>query len=65
MCPPPPFKKGDQILKMSKGGGPEKKFGQGETKRGEKNFKMKGGNPTVQVEYRDRNGQNWGLFETN
>ena len=35
LCVPSPFKR--------KGGGPEKKFGMGETKRGRKIFKMKGG----------------------
>ena len=31
------------LLSKGRGGGPEKKFGMGETKRGRKIFKMKGG----------------------
>ena len=58
MCPP---RGGTQILKISERGEPEKKFGVEETKRGGKDFQNKRGNPTFQVEFRDRSGQKWGL----
>ena len=33
--------------------------------KGGKIFKMKGGDPTFQVEFRDKKGQKWGLSDTN
>ena len=50
----------------NKGSGKLKKiFWVGKTKRGGKILKKKGGNPTLQVKFRDRKGQNWGLLEIN
>ena len=51
---PPPSKGGIQILKISKRGEPEKKFGMEETERGE--FQNEREDPTFQVEFRDRKG---------
>ena len=50
---PPIQKEGFQILKISKRGEYEKNWG-GETKRGGKIFKKKGGNLTSHVEFRSR-----------
>ena len=51
-----PLSKGAEphILKISKRGGPEKKFWVGKPKGGGKIFKMEGRNPTFQVEFRDK-----------
>ena len=51
-----------QILKISKRGVPEKKFGVGETKTGE-DFQNERGNSTFQLKFRGRKGQKWGLLE--
>ena len=60
MCPPsPPFKKGGpKLWKFQKGGGTWKKFVVGNPKGGTI-FKMKEGNPTFQVEFRDKKGGKW------
>ena len=55
---------GTQILKISERGEPEKNLRWGKLKGG-KIFKMKGGNPTFQVEFWDTKGQKWVLWETN
>ena len=58
----PPFKRGNQILKLSKRGGPNKNFGLGETKRAGKVFNNKRGNPTFKAEFRDRKEQKMRTF---
>ena len=57
MCPPPPFKKGDQILKMSKGGDLKKNLGRGKPKAGKKISKWKGGTQLFKLNLRIKKGK--------
>ena len=50
---------------FNKRGEPGKKIGVGETKKGEKIFKVKGGEPNFKSNLGIQKGTKWGLSETN
>ena len=64
VCPPFQKERNPNFANFKKGGDLKKIWGRGNQK-GEKIFKIKGGDPTLQVKFRDRKGQKWGLSETN